>query len=120
MSELDSLIQLEADFREQADFIFIYIGEAHATDGWKFQKNEFSIATHRSLADRLVAAQEMMLRLPSYRHFVDDMADEACLRYRAHPERLCIIQHGKVSYAGEQGPFGFHPQHVRAWLEKLG
>ena len=41
-----------AEFRDHADFLIIYIEEAHASDGWKFANN-FDINNHRTIQDRL-------------------------------------------------------------------
>lgn len=39
-------------------------------------------------------------------------------RYAAWPERLYIIDGGKVAYVGGKGPFDYKPPEVAAWLEE--
>jgi peroxiredoxin len=50
---------------------------------------------------------------------VDDMHETADLAYAAWPERIYIIdESGVIVYRGGLGPFNYHPQEARAWLEK--
>ena len=48
---------------------------------------------------------------------VDLLDDEADKAYGAFPERLVIIQGGKVAYEGERGPEYYKPEVVREWLQ---
>ncbi|KAK7888898.1 hypothetical protein WMY93_024458 [Mugilogobius chulae] len=87
--------QLVRDFSDVADFIVIYVAEAHSSDGWAFSNN-YDINQHQSLEDRLTA-----------------------IKYGALPERLYVLQAGKVVYKGKMGPWGYSPSEVRAFLEKM-
>lgn len=50
---------------------------------------------------------------------VDDMENTVDEAYAAWPERLFVVdQDGRIAYAGDQGPWGFKPDDVRAWLEE--
>jgi hypothetical protein len=50
---------------------------------------------------------------------VDDMDNRANLLYGAWPERIYIIdESGRIVYRGGLGPFGYHPQEARAWLDR--
>ena len=50
---------------------------------------------------------------------VDDMHETADLAYGGWPERIYIIdESGKIAYRGGLGPFNYHPEEARAWLEK--
>jgi len=46
------------------------------------------------------------------------MADTARLAYDAWPERLYIIDAGKVVYKGDPGPYGYDLGEVEAWLQQ--
>lgn len=47
---------------------------------------------------------------------MNDAADRA---YAGWPERMYIIdESGKIVYRGGLGPFQYHPQEVRVWLER--
>ena len=66
-------------YGDRAGFAFVYIAEAHTTDGWQMEANledGVLLANHVTLADRLTAAQagveRLRLTLPV---LVDDMDD---------------------------------------------
>lgn len=100
-----------------ADFLVVYIAEAHSTDGWAFTNN-FDINQHRSQEDRLSAAKILIQKEPLCPVVVDDMSNVAAIKYGAMPERLYVLQAGKVVYKGKVGPWGYNPQEVRSFLEK--
>lgn len=96
-------------FGRQAQFLLIYLREAHATDGWSKPNSE--LADPRTQADRdLVAAQccqELEFDFPA---LVDTMDDRTAVDWAAWPERIFVIGvDGRVAYRGEQGPWGFWP-----------
>ena len=47
---------------------------------------------------------------------VDTLANEALLSYAAFPDRLYIVQDGRVAYEGGVGPWGYNLDEVRQWL----
>jgi len=74
----------------------------------------------KSLAQRVAIANDFIQRF----HFliplgVDSMANSADAVYAGWPERVYILdESGKIVYRGGLGPFQFHPEEARAWLEK--
>uniref|UniRef100_A0A8C2ZQU8 Iodothyronine deiodinase n=1 Tax=Cyclopterus lumpus TaxID=8103 RepID=A0A8C2ZQU8_CYCLU len=110
--------QLVKDFRDVADFVVVYTAEAHSTDGWAFTNN-FDINQHQNLEDRLSAAQILVQQEPLCPVVVDDMSDVSAIKYGALPERLYVLQAGKVVYKGGVGPWGYDPMEVRSFLEKM-
>jgi len=74
----------------------------------------------QTLAQRVAIANDFVQRF----HFplplsVDDMHETADLAYGGWPERIYIIDEaGKIVYRGGLGPFNYHPEEARAWLEK--
>lgn len=118
MYKLEEFKQLVKDFRDVADFLIIYIAEAHSTDGWAFTNN-FDINQHRSLEERLSAAQIVVQKEPLCPVVVDEMNDVTAIKYGALPERLYVLQAGKVVYKGGMGPWGYSPLEVRSFLEKM-
>ncbi|XP_034508896.1 type I iodothyronine deiodinase-like [Ailuropoda melanoleuca] len=88
------------------------------TDGWAF-KNNVNIRTHRNLQDRLQAARLLLDRTPRCPVVVDTMENESNWRYAALPERLYVLREGRILYKGKSGPWNYHPEEVRAVLEKL-
>jgi len=46
-----------------------------------------------------------------------DLMDNNCdTSYSAWPERLYVIQSGKIVYKGRTGPDGYHPEEIEEWL----
>ncbi|KAF0042168.1 hypothetical protein F2P81_005700 [Scophthalmus maximus] len=66
-------------------------------DGWAFTNN-FNINQHQSLEDRLSAAQVLVEKEPLCPVVVDEMNDVTAVKYGALPERLYVLQAGKVVY----------------------
>ena len=120
MADFDTICRMAADNSDLADFIVVYILEAHATDGWAIPMNQYEISNHRSMEDRLAAASKLKhSSLPSNMTIVADaMSDNAARAYGALPERLYIVQNGVVAYQGLAGPFKFYPADVDNWLER--
>uniref|UniRef100_A0A8C3R3J5 Iodothyronine deiodinase n=1 Tax=Cyanoderma ruficeps TaxID=181631 RepID=A0A8C3R3J5_9PASS len=87
-------------------------------DGWAF-KNNVIIKNHRSLEDRKIAAQFLQKNHPLCPVVLDTMENLTSSKYAALPERLYLLQGGKVFYKGGVGPWNYHPQEIRAILEKL-
>lgn len=67
------------------------------SDGWAFANN-FDINQHQSLEDRLSAAQIVVQKEPLCPVVVDEMNDLSTIKYGAVPERLYVLQAGKVVY----------------------
>uniref|UniRef100_A0A8B9W6B7 Iodothyronine deiodinase n=1 Tax=Bos mutus grunniens TaxID=30521 RepID=A0A8B9W6B7_BOSMU len=116
--KFDQFKRLIEDFGSVADFLIIYIEEAHASDGWAF-KNNVDIKNHRNLQDRLRAAHLLLDRSPPCPVVVDTMTNQSSSCYAALPERLYVLQEGRVLYKGKPGPWNYHPEEVRAVLENL-
>lgn len=118
--------KLRASYLDKADFISIYIAEAHAADEWtlrdKFNAElggKWDVLVARSLEQRMATAKEWVQWLGTdCPYFVDLMDDNARLAYGAWPERLAILEDGQLVYYGAQGPWGYVPEEVGAWLAK--
>lgn len=84
-----------------------------------FPQNNVEIPQHKSLEDRLAAA-EMLKKSSrcSVPIMVDAFENEASKAYGAWPERLFIIQDGKIVYEGGTGPYNYKITEVQSWLEK--
>lgn len=115
---MDQFKRLVDDFTSTADFLIIYIEEAHAADGWAF-RNNVDIKQHRSLQDRLQAAHLLLARNPACPVVVDTMRNQSSQLYAALPERLYVVHEGRICYKGKPGPWNYNPEEVRAVLEKL-
>lgn len=107
----------------RADFLTIYIREAHPEDEWQMTSNEkenVCYAQPRTLAQRLAIANDFARR---FRYdvtlAVDPMENPGNSAYAGWPERFYIVdERGKIVYKGKPGPFGYHPEEVESWLAR--
>ena len=112
-----------ARFKENAEFLTIYIREAHPEDEWQMDANIQQDVCYRqpqSLPDRVAIVKDFVARF-SYPIpiVIDTMADTADRMYGGWPERLYIIDtDGTIVYKGGIGPFDFHPEQVGDWLSQ--
>uniref|UniRef100_A0A673M7L6 Iodothyronine deiodinase n=1 Tax=Sinocyclocheilus rhinocerous TaxID=307959 RepID=A0A673M7L6_9TELE len=95
--KLDEFKQLVKDFSDVADFLVVYLAEAHATDAWAFANN-IDISVHKTLEERLAAARTLVKEDPLCPVVVDEMTNITASKYGALPERLYVIQSGNVFY----------------------
>jgi hypothetical protein len=117
------LAELYHDYNDRADFLAVYIREAHPLDEWQMKSNVDQGVCYpqpQTLAQRIAIANDFTTRF----HFpipmgVDSMSDLANRLYAGWPERIYIVDEtGKIVYRGGLGPFNYHPEEARAWLEK--
>jgi hypothetical protein len=104
--------------------VFVYIAEAHATDGWQMQSNVDEgvlVANHVTIEDRFAAARAGVERLGlTMPVLVDRMDDAAGNAFAAWPERIYVVDTaGRVAYAGGPGPFEFDPDAAAEALAEL-
>lgn len=66
-------------------------------DGWAF-KNNVDIKNHQNLQDRLRAAHLLLDRSPQCPVVVDTMKNQSSQLYAALPERLYVLQEGRILY----------------------
>lgn len=107
--------QIIADFADVADFAIVYIAEAHPVEGWRIRDN-YVINDHKTMEDRLQAAQKLTSFNPLAPILVDSLEDEASSSYAAFPERLYIILDGRVAYEGGVALPGYKLGDIRNWL----
>lgn len=117
------MVKIYNDYKDRADFLTVYVREAHPTDEWQMKSNvkeDVCYAQPKTLEQRVAIAQDFVQRQKYPLPFgIDDMNNAADLAYSAWPERLYVIdEQGRIAYAGGMGPFNYDPQEVRAWLTK--
>ncbi len=99
-------------FQNDANFLGVYVREAHPTDGWKMESNTklgVAVAQPKTYGERATVAQfcQRLLK-PSIPLLVDEIDDTVGNAYSAMPARLYVIDtDGKVAYKSGRGPFGF-------------
>ena len=118
MKVLSEFQQLVLDYTEVADFIIVYTSEAHPTDGWLIHGNKYTIQQHRTLAERCAAAQTLKNLKVQCPIVVDNMWNEAAGVHTSWPEKLVILQQGRIAYMGKRGPWGHKISEVKEWLEQ--
>jgi Iodothyronine deiodinase len=117
------VVKIYNDYKDRADFLTVYVREAHPTDEWQMKSNvqeDVCYAQPKTLEQRLAIANDFVTRQKYPLPFgIDDMNNAADLAYSAWPERLYVIdERGQIAYAGGMGPFNYNPDEVRAWLAK--
>lgn len=115
---------MAARYRDQVEFLLIYIREAHPTDGWQLPVNERqgalleSAKTIEQKEDHaLVCSRKLDIRFTT---LVDGMDNQVELNYAGWPDRLYLIsREGKIVYKSAQGPAGFKPAELEAAIQAL-
>jgi len=111
-------------YRDRAETVFVYVAEAHSTDGWQLPSNleeDVLLAQHRTLEDRFAAArlgvERLRLTMPVLVDPIDDAVSEA---FAAWPERIYVVRpDARLAYVGGPGPFAFEPDEAYAVVEEL-
>jgi hypothetical protein len=116
-------VKIYNDYKDNVDFLTIYIREAHPTDEWQMKSNDkdkddVCYAQPKTLEQRVVIANDFTQRFKYPVPFgIDEMSNGANDAYAAWPERLYIIdESGRIAYKGGNGPFKYDPKEVRNWL----
>lgn len=125
MELLTDFLACAGKYVNVADFMNVYIEEAHPTDGWAY-KNNIDIKHHKTFKERAKAAKILVDHVTKMAPdlaervitAVDDMDDNATKDYGAVSERLYIILDGIVVYEGGRGPPFYHISEVEEWLGK--
>lgn len=107
--------------KDHADFLFIYVREAHPTNGWVMKSNEkvgVAVAQPTTYQERSAVAEQCAATLkPSIPLLVDDINDTVGNAYSGMPARLYVVDtSGKVAYKSGRGPFGFKPEEMEQAL----
>lgn len=109
-------------FKDRADFLTIYIKEAHPEDEWQMESNVDQGVCYmqpNTDEDRQAIVTDFKKRFDYPMPLgIDGMDNAAMLTYSAWPERLYIVEGGKIAYKGGVGPYEYYPHEVRDWLEK--
>jgi len=121
MASLGKFGALRTKFAGLVDFVTIYIAEAHPTERQHFSGN-IDISTHETMEERVEAADTLREKagdtLKGCPILVDQMDDRANLAYAALPERLYVLQDGKITFEGGVGPYFYNIDEVDTFLAK--
>lgn len=114
---------LEATGRpaSQLRFSFVYVAEAHPSDGWRFENNE-EFVQHRSVAERLAALErlrELVPGLAKHRVLADNMANSLAAGFGLRNAGIVVIEDERCYLENRTDtPDGFQPGRLEKWLSK--
>ena len=141
MAKLGQFGEMTAKFSSLADFVTVYISEAHPSDDPDFTGKMVGLVKisnhqvesrsqiyyschcgdHFQNFEERVAASQILLDYKkaedNYDILVDLMDNKAGTAYAAMPERLYVILDGRIVYEGLQGPFDYRMDEVEQYLE---
>jgi hypothetical protein len=115
---------LQRRYGDRAEFLAVYVREAHPTDGWRMKSNDrvgIRVAQPRGEAERVAVAHTCSSALEIHMPLlVDTMDDRVGHAYSGMPDRLYVIDRaGRVAYKSGRGPFGFKPAEMEQALAML-
>ncbi len=118
---VEKLYQL---YKDRAEFVMVYVREAHPTDGWRMDSNDavgITTAQPRTYEERVALARTCGKRLSlGFPMLVDGIDDPVGNAYSGMPSRLYLIDRdGKVAYKSGRGPYGFLPAELEHSLALL-
>ena len=116
-SQAGNVEKLYRRYKDRAEFVMVYVREAHPIDGWRMDGNEevgVATAQPRTYDERVAVARKCgsLLGL-GFPMLVDAIDDPVGSKYSGMPSRLYVIdREGKVAYKSGRGPFGFKPAEL--------
>jgi len=102
-----------------ADFLAIYISEAHAQDQWPLGRH-VQVNQHKNLKERIDTAKYFVSRfnyqLPVV---VDNMENSFMNIYFAHPERFFVVCNGLLTFKARPDGAYYRLDHLVTHLQRL-
>jgi hypothetical protein len=122
---LPGIDEVYNDFRDRAEFLFVYIREAHPDSILRVvneggDKSLLKITQTSTLAARQANADVCRRTLELKVPIAIDGEDNAVNRaYAGWPNRIVVVgTNGKIMFASNWGPGGISAAKVREWLDK--
>jgi hypothetical protein len=108
-------------YKDRAEFLMVYIREAHPIDGWHMASNDrygVTLPQPKTFGERVEVAQTCRKTLGvGMPLLVDPLDDRVGAVYSGMPSRLYLIdRQGKIAYKSGRGPFGFKPGELEQAL----
>lgn len=118
---MGDIVSIYEDYKDHAEFLTVYVREAHPTDEWQMKSNlkdDVCYAQPKTMEQRVFIANDFIKRFKYPVPFgIDDMSNAANDAYAAWPERIYVIdESGRLAYCGGMGPFHYDPKELRGWL----
>ena len=119
MAEIETMRER---FEGVAEFVIVYIKEAHPEDEWQMEDNIEDAVVFKqpkTFTARMELARTFVDKMGvETTCLVDDIANTAGICFAAWPERVYVIDtSGVIVYKGGMGPFDFRPEKVAAFLD---
>jgi len=112
--------QLHAQFQSKAQFVAVYITEAHAKDEWPVGKSISFCDQPKVIEDRVALANRLQneLELP-FPMLIDTMENEFEKTFAAWPWRFYVIGNGKIQFIAQPDPtvYAYDVNKLQDWLE---
>lgn len=126
-SQAGNIEKLYKRYRDRAQFLLIYVREAHPSDGWWMIGNQrvgIEVTQPASDPDRLAVASTCRNYLELDRSdlpfLVDHVDDKVGTVYSGMPNRLYLVDSdGRIAFKSGRGPFGFKPRELEQALVLL-
>jgi thiol-disulfide isomerase/thioredoxin len=123
-SHSGNIEKLYQRYKDRANFVMVYVREAHPTDGWRMESNDrvgAITAQPKSYEERADVAQKCGLLFKiGFPMLVDTIDDTVGARYSGMPGRLYLIdRQGKVAFKSGRGPYLFKPAELEQALVLL-
>jgi hypothetical protein len=110
--------------KDKAEFLLVYIREAHPSDGRQIPQNikeGVIYASPKTIGERAAVARDCLSKLKlGFPCVLDNMKDATERAYQSWPDRITVVDlDGKLAYYGERGPGGFKPKLAEEALKAL-
>jgi len=121
------LHDLQEKYRDRADFLLVYILEAHAQDEWPICSSRCSPGgkkilynQHKTLEERTQAAKDFIeafdFKIPTV---LDNMENDFESKYSAWPLRIYAVRQGQVEYKAMPRDGMYHLEELEAYLDNV-
>lgn len=122
--------RLAGKYQERADFFYVYIAEAHPSDGWTMEKMPGGVAEMLGgkPVPKMPTTSEERCKTAKAWHdsvstdvplLVDPISNRVNDAFSARPERLYILLEDTVVYQGGPGPFEYNIDQMQKYLESF-
>jgi thiol-disulfide isomerase/thioredoxin len=123
-SQAGNVEKLYRRYKDRANFVMVYVREAHPTDGWRMESNDHLgaiTAQPKTYGERVEVAQKCGRLLDlAFPMLVDTIDDSVGARYSGMPGRLYLIdREGKIAFKSGRGPYLFKPSELEQSLVML-
>lgn len=111
-------------YKNDVQFLLVYVKEAHPDDGWQMEANRRAgviYKTPTSLQERARVASDCVKTLKfDFPCLLDDMQNSVQQLYKGFPARTILVdKEGKIIYATKGSPRGVNAQELEAELKRL-